>query len=469
MTSTFSFIKNNSLGWAKDKWRALDSAWRFSILAYLIARLALSAWTILVAAIFPLVVSNFYLHGEPIVTAFDLHTSRRAVFSRVLDGRELHFRTSPPNLIDVETNSVWDLNGRAISGTLSGSSLGASTYSPEEVFPYRGIEPSQNTLLSVWQRFDTNWYLKIARSGYGEDGSTVYFPLYSFLIRVFGTLFLGRDLFAAMIISNLALLGALYFLFQIARDLVGEENAKRTFGFFVLFPTAFFLFAPYTEALFLLFVLRSLRDGIHGRWNRAGVFGSFAALTRLQGVLIIVPLAYLAWRDFRKQTLLLAERKPQISLFAPLLLIPLSTFTFFAFTNLSLFNAYESELHARFVFPWENLSAAIVAIANRQASLIDALNLFFAFLFGIMVFAVWIKLPREFGLYSFAMFLAPLFRMTTEQPLVSMARYALVIFPVFILWGSWARNAWFGRVIAYLSLPLQLYLSAQFVMWGWVG
>jgi len=67
------------------------------------------------------------------------------------------------------------------------------------------------------------------------------------------------------------------------------------------------------------------------------------------------------------------------------------------------------------------------------------------------------------------MFLAPLFRMTTTQPLVSMMRYALAIFPVFILWGVWGKNAWVNRAIIYPSLLLQLYLSAQFVMWGWVG
>jgi hypothetical protein len=86
-----------------------------------------------------------------------------------------------------------------------------------------------------------------------------------------------------------------------------------------------------------------------------------------------------------------------------------------------------------------------------------------------MVLAVWRVLPREYGLYALAMYLAPLFRMTTAQPLVSMDRYALAIFPVFVLWGVWGKHAWVNRAFVYLSFPLQLYLSAQFVLWGWVG
>lgn len=459
----------------KSRWQKLDPAWRFSIVVYLVARVALTAWAFLVATLFPLVVANVTLHGEPVVTAFDLDTSRAAVFSRLVNGKELHFRASLPNLADFETGTIWDLSGRAVSGALNGSSLGASAYSEEEVFPYQGVARSQNIVISVWQRFDANWYLKIAQSGYSNDESVVYFPLYPSLIRLLSTFFLRRDLLAAIVISNLALIGVFYLIYQISKDLVGKECTRRAIVFFAFFPTAFFLFAPYTESLFMLFALASLREGIRGRWNRAGVFGALTALTRLQGVLMIVPLAYLAWKDFRNRKAskraksAIAKIAFVFSRFAALLVIPLSTVVFLSFTNLALLNAYESQLHARFVFPWQNFIVAITLIASAHASLIDISNLFVTLLFGAMIVLVWFKLPREFGLYSLAMYLAPLFRMTTEQPLVSMTRYALAIFPVFIMWGKWGENAWISRLIVYLSLPLQLYLSAQFVMWGWVG
>ncbi len=119
--------------------------------------------------------------------------------------------------------------------------------------------------------------------------------------------------------------------------------------------------------------------------------------------------------------------------------------------------------------PWDNLAASVALLASGQGSFVDALNLLATLGLGAMVFVTWRRLPREYGLYALAMLLAPLFRMTTTQPLVSTDRYALALFPIFALWGAWGKNPWVNRAVVYLSFPLQLYLSAQFVLWGWVG
>ena len=62
-----------------------------------------------------------------------------------------------------------------------------------------------------------------------------------------------------------------------------------------------------------------------------------------------------------------------------------------------------------------------------------------------------------------------LLRRTTLQPLVSMSRYVLVLFPAFMIWGRWGRNPRIQRLIIYSSVALLLYLSGQFAMWGWVA
>ena len=153
----------------------------------------------------------------------------------------------------------------------------------------------------------------------------------------------------------------------------------------------------------------------------------------------------------------------------PLLIIPLATASFLAFSNLSLVNTYQGTLHAKFVLPWDNIFAAISLLASGRGSIVDALNLIVTLGLIAMMFAVWKKLPLEYTLYSLSMLVAPMFRMTTTQPLVSMTRYALVIFPVFIVLGIWGRNQWVNRAVIYTSVLLQLYLSAQFILWGWVA
>jgi len=211
-------------------------------------------------------------------------------------------------------------------------------------------------------------------------------------------------------------------------------------------------------------------------------------LTRLQGVLLVVPLAIWGFR-FQVSGSRLEVQSSRITQYAirhtqyairhtqyairnmryAILLIPLATLAFLAYTNLALLASYEGELHARFVLPWENLAAALALIVDGRASFIDGLNVLATLGFGALLIAIWRAVPREYAVYALLMYLAPLFRMTTLQPLVSMDRYVLAIFPVFIWLGARGQNAWVNRAVVYLSFPLQLYLSAQFVLWGWVG
>jgi hypothetical protein len=67
------------------------------------------------------------------------------------------------------------------------------------------------------------------------------------------------------------------------------------------------------------------------------------------------------------------------------------------------------------------------------------------------------------------MFLVPLFRMNSMQPLVSMSRYVLVLFPLFCLLGKWGQKPWVNRLIVYAGFLAALYFSAQFFSWGWVA
>lgn len=470
----------------------VESAWRVALVAFVIARIAYSAWAFLILLLFPVVAQNLELFGTPVVAVFNLDRGERYAYSRQVGSEKLNFRAGDNNtLVDVESGSVWSLrDGRAVAGKYAGQALHASDYTPGEVFPYEGVAIETNPLLGIWQRFDTNWYLKIARDGYNrDDGSTVYFPLYPLLVRIVGTLFGGRDLLAGILVLNLALIGALYLLYKMTEELLGESAARRTVAYLLVFPTAFFLFAAYTESLCLFLSLASLYTARRGQFMWAGVWGALAALTRLQGVLLFAPLAYLWWNEtetpnqavgldalagyhvgvINRLKARLHDRSRTRLEGLSLLLVPLAMLAFLAYTQFSLLNSYEGQLHARFVLPWENIWAAITLLMNGRVSVVDGLNLIAVLLFGLSLIVVWKKLPREFFIYALFMFLAPLLRMTTLQPLVSMTRYVLVLFPVFMVWAAAGKNPWLNRAVLYLSLPLNLYLSAQFFLWGWVA
>src|SRR5437773_1426211 len=69
-------------------------------------------------------------------------------------------------------------------------------------------------------------------------------------------------------------------------------------------PLAFVLFAPYTEALFLLSSVVVFLMARRRAWWMAGTAAGLAALTRQQGVFLLIPLAWELWewsgRDWRK-------------------------------------------------------------------------------------------------------------------------------------------------------------------------
>jgi Gpi18-like mannosyltransferase len=446
-------------------WKRLSLDVRFAIMAFLVVRISLSLWSLVIYEIFPVSLQNLNLFDEPVVTVFSLHTSEEHVYSRYVGDKVLTFHVVDSQyMVDDQSGSIWPMrNGKALKGKYAGESLAESSHTVGDIFPYLGVSPTRNETLALWQRFDTNWYLRIAAYGYqGLAGSTAYFPLYPLLIRAFS--FVIGPMFSAVLISNLALIGALVLLYRLVSNLADEQSTRRAVIYFLVFPTSFFFMAGYTESLFVLFTIGSLFSASRRNWAWAVILGMLSALTRLQGALLFVPLMYMLWGENKYLSI-----KEIFIRALPLSIIPLATLAFFGYSNFSTFNALQSAWHARFVFPWDNVWASISLLRSPDGSIIDVMNLSVTLGFIIMMFAVWKKLPLEYSFYSLLMLLTPLFRMNSTQPLVSMTRYVLVIFPVFIVFGMWGKNPWINRVILYISVLLQLYLSAQFFLWGWVA
>jgi Gpi18-like mannosyltransferase len=92
---------------------------------------------------------------------------------------------------------------------------------------------------------------------------------------------------AGLILSNLFYLGACYFLYRLARIEGSEASARRAVLYFSIFPTAYFLHAAYTESLFLCLSVGAFYYARRGRWRLAGIFGLFASMARVPGLLLL--------------------------------------------------------------------------------------------------------------------------------------------------------------------------------------
>src|SRR5690242_7501856 len=167
-------LKNN----IAQYWERLDESWRFAITIFLIARLLYFLWSFVIFSVQPLAVQNFELSGEPIVSIFRLQNSEAHVYLRNVNGAVLTFQPfDTEHLIDQQTKSIWDIsNGAAIQGQNKNSQLLTAKTKPADIFPYFGIKPFSNRLLSVWQRFDVNWYLAVTERGYGSVPGDDHFP-----------------------------------------------------------------------------------------------------------------------------------------------------------------------------------------------------------------------------------------------------------------------------------------------------
>lgn len=448
-----------------NRWRLVDPAWRLAITVFLVARIGFSVWAFAISSFVPLAVSNLVLQGDPIVTVFDLRTSARAVFSRLLDGQELHLRAASPNLVDAETNTVWDLTGRAISGEHAGAQLTVSKYSVKEVFPYRGVAAEQTTFFALWQRFDANWYVAIAEHGYGTIPGDVHFPpFYPLLIRILSWIVPNR--FAAgLIVSNLAFVAALALLYKTIAPRFGDVVARLGLAYLVMFPTAFFFFSAYTEGVYLALVLSCLFALERHQWLLAGFAVFCSILTRLQGIALIVPFAYAVWQSRRSVNCVASSVGGLIALSA------LGVYLLLRFTagEPTVVPTSEPNLFARLAPPWENYFYAVQTLLSGKFLLADALNFVITTLCILVLILGWKQMPLGWNLYALATLVVVMARLVDTQPLNSMSRYALTLFPIVVWTALWSRGAWAQRAVVYLSITLQLYLSAQFFLWGWVG
>ncbi|MBV8073784.1 MAG: glycosyltransferase family 39 protein, partial [Candidatus Eremiobacteraeota bacterium] len=151
------------------------------------------------------------------------------------------------------------------------------------------VATSANPALAVWGRWDAVHYIEIAVGGYyGTD--MAFFPLYPALIALVSKL-TGNHLLAGLIISNAAFFFGLLFFYKLVEHQYNRTVAQRAVFYISIFPTAIYFSAAYTESLFFALTVASFYYIREHKWLAAGILGYFAALTRVEGVLLAVPMA----------------------------------------------------------------------------------------------------------------------------------------------------------------------------------
>ena len=150
---------------------------------------------------------------------------------------------------------------------------------------------------------DSPHYLFIAENGYVSEGehvnNIVFYPLYPFLTRCLSFLLGGRTALAGIVLSQIC-----YGLSAVVMaKLTAAECAHPGYAMaaYMLYPFGFFCLGLFTEGLFLLLTLLGLNLIRERKWCLLGLVSFLCALCRTQGVLLLLPGVYVAWRQCREE------------------------------------------------------------------------------------------------------------------------------------------------------------------------
>jgi Gpi18-like mannosyltransferase len=339
--------------------------------------------------------------------------------------------------------------------------------------------------LSPWMRWDAVWYQRIVTHGYSAtDGTAQFHPLYPWMANPLARMGISPTL-SMLIISSLAGIALFYCFNKLALLDLPPKDSFFALNLFAFAPPAFVLFAPYAEALFLLAAVLCMIFIRQKSWWLAGLMGGLAALTRQQGIFLIIPMAWELWEN--------ADRKPVTILkqwrdWLALGLIPVGMFIWFAYraillndlhvnyANLQEFiysflispSATKVVQTQQFIWPWRALYLSLLKLFS-QPDLDIWVDITTGFLFLILLAISWENIRFSYRLYSLVItWISFSFYTGTVHPYMGLPRHLLLAFPVFVGLSAFNKKQWTRVLIIGSSAAGMLFLLGLYVLNGWV-
>ncbi|HRZ33955.1 MAG TPA: hypothetical protein P5548_03605 [Candidatus Moranbacteria bacterium] len=317
-------------------------------------------------------------------------------------------------------------------------------------------------IINIHSRWDSNWYINLIENGYERKAddtlsNLVFLPLYPLLVKIISMFSLGNIAFAGWIVSSIFLVLSCMLMAKMIREFHKESDPLFSVFLLLIFPTAFFLNAVYTESLFLFLSLGAFYFTFKKKYFLAGIIGFLASLTRVTGILIFLPLVV---QVLINEGINLQGLKKSL----PLLLIPTGLLLFFAyhwvfFGDPLLFFKIENAWGRSFTFNKDHF----VFLSNASLSNFYLDIIYSIFSLGVSLYLLKIKK------YPYAIYMASTILVAfATGTLMSIGRYILILFPIYILGGSIKseilKYSWI--IVSAMLMAMNTYL---FVNWYWAG
>lgn len=323
-----------------------------------------------------------------------------------------------------------------------------------------------------WLNFDGEHYLSIAYQGY-QPLTYFFFPLFPLLARLFA---FGGPLanlaVSGLLVSNMAFLVGLVGLGKLVRLDYEEEVAVTTIFLILLFPTSFYFGSYYTESLFFALAVWSFYLARKSNWFWLGILGGLSSLTRILGLALFPALLVEWWQS---------HRKPWLSIIW-IFLVPLGLVIY-------MFYLYKATGD-----PLNFLHTVGIFGAQRSTNFVLFPQVFYRYFFKILPALNYSYLPIVFSTYleiitatiflglsviaffrtrlSYAVYLSLGFLIPSlAGSFSSFPRYALILFPGFLLTAIWlCKSSTVIKIVVYLLLFATLAVAtALFVRGYWIA
>ena len=349
------------------------------------------------------------------------------------------------------------------------------------------VADPNSPFLSFWAKWDSQWYVQIARDGYWfqplQQSNVAFFPLYPLYMRLVARFVGGNLILSGFLVSNVALLLALIYLYRLTDLELGDRpSAQRAVFYAAFFPTAFFFNAIYTESLFFLLTIATMFHARRQQWLAATIFGLLAAATRNLGVLMWAMvmwewLRHNGWRITQAYRLSawrnlwngLRRHWFEVLLIAA---IPLGLLLYMGFLSTNFgrpfaFVEVQAAWNRENIGPIAVLARDIGKLMEPQVArwyFTSMLNVGAFFLALALVPFIWHKLGEGYAIYVLLLLLVP---MTSSTQ--SVIRYVLPIFPIYILLGWWGRRSAVDHTLLTSFALLLGVLTSIFVNWYFIA
>jgi hypothetical protein len=329
----------------------------------------------------------------------------------------------------------------------------------------------------LYAKFDSGWYLAIIEWGYGKpppDGKPsnhAFFPLYPTTAKVLRDTFAIDGFHAGLVVTYLCLFLATSLFYREGVRRLGEEDARASVLFLLLFPTAFFLGAVYAESMFLLFALLAFRDARDGPLGRALFYGFLLGLTRASA-LAAAPALFLAALERRGP-----DGGRRLGRALAVGLVPVGTVFLWIFGVGAIYG--EPGLFFRSMEGWHrgtsSLSGVFAWFLSMKVRFVDMdwrKDPTFVLDYGIFALFVLVAIYQLFKRrWSDAAWTGGAIALPMTTGLSGgMPRFLLVVYPVFYALAEGSRGRTRIRLAWWIvSGVLLLAAAARFVNWHWVA